>query len=161
MKKNKKIKKKEQKIRPLTEAELLEEEKRYQACKKPIRIGWAIYTFSATLYLVGGLAANSAAKQIPQKTPIVESLNEYRYSEEYSDFITDAQKHTIDSLQKGEITVDEYEHIMSTLSSDEKFEEFLRSLENDKRVQRIISEYDENAKQLEILFNVMVLSHFL
>ena len=140
--KNKK-KNKEPEVRMLNAQELMEEEKKYQACKKPIQIGWAIYAFAATLYLCTGLFTSAAVKNIPEKKPITESLAEYRECEEYNVFLAEVQRDATDKLIAGEITADEYQHIIETTSSDKKFEEFLRSLEDDKRVQSVISEYDD------------------
>lgn len=139
----KKKEKKEPEIRMLNAQELCEEEKKYQACKKPIKVGWAIYAFAATLYLCNGLFTSLAVKQIPEKKPIAESLAEYRESDEYNIFLTEIQKDAIDKLVNGEITVEEYNNIIETTSSDKKFEEFLRSLEGDKHVQSVIAEYDD------------------
>ena len=138
----KKGKKQESVIRQLTPEELAEEEKKYQACKKPVQIGWAIYAFAATLYLCTGLFTKMAVDKIPQKAPIADALSEYKQSAEYNDFITETQKTALDKLTSGEITIDEYNYIIETTKDDKTFEEFLRTLENDKRVQRTISEYD-------------------
>ena len=140
--KNKK-EKKEPEVHMLSAQELCEEERKYQACKTPIKIGWSIYAFAATLYLCTGLFTSAAVKQIPEKRPIAESLAEYRESAEYNDFLAETQKDATDKLVNGEITVDEYNYIIETTSSDKKFEEFLRSLEDDKRVQNVIAEYDD------------------
>ena len=142
MKKNKK-EKKEPEVRPLTPEELEAEEKRYQACKKPVQVGWAIYAFAATLYLCSGFFASRAAARIPEKKPITESLSGYRESEEYNDFIRETQMTALDKLTNGEITLDEYEYIIETTKDDKKFEEFLRSLEDNKYVQKTIEEYDD------------------
>ena len=151
MKKNKKNKKQIEEVRQLTPDELAEEEKKYNACKKPIQIGWAIYAFAASLYIINGFMAHSTAANITKKPTITEELNKYKYSEEYTDFITEAQKETLRQLEQGEITVDEFNHIMETISSEEKFEEFLRGLEHDKEAQAVIKEYDEYSKQLDTL----------
>ena len=142
MKRNRK-EKKEPEVRALTPEELIEEEKRYQACKKPVQIGWAIYAFAATLYLCSGLFASAAAKKIPEKKPIVESLAEYRSCDEYIEFVNETQRIALDKLINGEITAEEYQHIIDTTNDDKKFEEFLRSLENNKYVQKTIEEYDD------------------
>lgn len=139
----KKGKKQEPVIRQLTPEELAEEEKKYQACKKPVQIGWAIYAFAATLYLCTGLFTKAAVDKIPERKPIAESLSEYRYTEEYNDFISEIQKTATDKLVSGEITIEEYNYIIENTASDKTFEEFLRSIENDKNVQNVISEYDD------------------
>lgn len=138
----KRNKNQEETIRKLTPEELAEEEKRYQACKKPVKVGWAIYAFAATLYLCTGLFTKMAVDKIPQKAPIADTLGEYKQSAEYNDFITETQKTALDKLTAGEITIDEYNYILETTKNDKTFEEFLRTLENDKHVQRTISEYD-------------------
>lgn len=142
MKKNKK-EKKEPEIRQLSREELEEEEKRYQACKKPVQIGWGIYVFAATLYICTGLFTQAAVDEIPEKKPIVETLESYRQTQEYNDFISEIQKDATDKLVAGEISPEEYKYIIENTSSDEKFEEFLRSIENDKNVKKVIEEYDD------------------
>lgn len=142
MKRTKK-EKKEPEIRMLNAQELCEEEKKYQACKKPVKIGWLIYAFAATLYLCNGLFTSLAVKQIPEKKPIAESLSEYRESAEYETFVAETQRVATDKLVAGEITYEEFNHIIETTSSDKKFEEFLRGLEDDKRVQQVVAEYDD------------------
>ena len=127
----------------LSAQELIEEEKKYQACKKPVKIGWTIYAFAATLYLCSGFFASRAAARIPEKKPITESLSGYRESDEYNDFIRETQMTALDKLTNGEITLDEYEYIIETTKDDKKFEEFLRSLEDNKYVQKTIEEYDD------------------
>ena len=144
----KKNKTKEEIVRQLTPEELVEEEKKYQACKKPVKIGWAIYTFAATLYLCSGFFAKAAADKIPQKPPITESLSDYKNHAEYKDFISETQKVALNQLINGEITVDEYDYIIKTTKSDESFEEFLRNIENDERVQKVITAYDEYASEM-------------
>ena len=140
--KNKKIKQ-EPEIRQLTREELEQEEREYQACKRPIQIGWGIYAFAATLYLCAGLFTRMAVDKIPEKAPIVETLSGYKQTQEYNDFISEIQKNATDQLVAGQISVDEFEFIIEKTSSDEKFEEFLRSIEDDKKVQRVIAEYDD------------------
>ena len=103
MKRNKK-EKKEPEIRQLSREELEEEEKRYQACKMPIQIGWGIYAFAATLYLCAGLFTRMAVDKIPEKAPIVETLSGYKQTQEYNDFISEIQKTAADKLVNGEIT---------------------------------------------------------
>lgn len=142
MKKNKKVSQ-EPEIRQLSREELEAEEKRYQDCKMPIQIGWGIYAFAATLYLCAGLFAHNAVEKIPEKAPIVETLSSYRETQEYNDFISEIQKTATDKLVAGEISVEEFEFIVEKTSSDEKFEEFLRSIEDDPRVKRAIEEYDD------------------
>ena len=139
----KKNKKQEPEVRQLTPEELAEEEKKYQACKVPVQIGWAIYAFAATLYLCTGLFTKIAVDKIPEKKPITESLVSYKQTEEYNDFITEIQKNATDKLVAGEITLEEYQYIIENTSSDKAFEEFLRSIENDKQVKKAISEYDD------------------
>lgn len=139
----KKKEKKKPEVRALSAQELCEEEKKYQACKKPIKIGWAIYAFAATLYLCNGLFASKAAANIPEKKPIVETLSGYRESDEYNEFIRETQMTALDRLMAGEITPDEYDYIIETTKDDKKFEEFLRGLEDNKYVQKTIEEYDD------------------
>lgn len=142
MRKNKK-EKKEPEIRQLTREELEAEERQYQACKKPIQIGWGIYAFAATLYLCAGLFTRMAVDKIPEKAPIVETLSGYRQTQEYNDFISEIQKTAADKLVNGEITLEEFDFIIEKTASDEKFEEFLRSIEDDERVKSVIAEYDD------------------
>jgi hypothetical protein len=142
MRKNKK-EKKEPEIRQLTREELEQEEKQYQACKRPIQIGWGIYAFAATLYLCAGLFTRMAVDKIPEKAPIVETLSGYRETQEYNDFISEIQKTATDRLVAGEISLEEFDFIIEKTSSDEKFEEFLRGLEDNKYVQKTIEEYDD------------------
>ena len=136
-------KKKEKEIRQLSPEELLEEERRYQACKKPVKIGWHIYACATIVYVINMLVASKAIQNLPQERPVVETLNDYRASEEYADFLTSIQKEATDKFTRGEISIEECQHIIETSSSDEKFEEFLRGLENDPRVQRVLADYDE------------------
>lgn len=143
--------KKEPEIRQLTREELDEEEKRYQACKAPIQIGWGIYAFAATLYLCAGLFTRMAVDKIPEKPPITDTLSGYRQTQEYNDFISEIQKTATDQLVAGEISVEEFEFIIDKTSSDEKFEEFLRSIEDDPKVQKVIAEYDDYKEELNVI----------
>lgn len=142
---------KEPEVRKLTIQEYMEEEKVYQSCKKPIKIAWGIYAVAATLYLFGGLFAQREALNIPKLTPPAEAFSGYKESDEYGEFIREAQYEAMRQLQEGEITKEEYSHIVSTISSDEKFEEFLRDLKEDKRVQQALDDYDKTQEQLEVL----------
>lgn len=154
MRKKKKQEKVEPKVHPVTMKELAEERRVEVACQKPIKIGWAIYGAAAILYLLNGLFTQIAVTMIPQEEPIANQLIDYRYSAEYNDFIAETEKDAIDKLTKGEITLDEYNYLIETLSSDEKFEEFLRSIENDKEVQSVIENYDKYAEQIQELGKV-------
>lgn len=147
----KKNKKEEEKIRPLTPEELEQEEKLYQACKTPVKIGWGIYAFAATLYICSGLFAKAAVDKIPVKPEPVDALAEYRESDEYNEFIRQTQYEALDKLTAGEISIEEYNDVVETLSSDKKFEGFLRTLEDDKEVQKVISDYDKYAEQMNVL----------
>ena len=51
-------------------------------------------------------------------------------------------------MTSGEITVDEYQYIMDTTSDEKNFEKFLRNLEDDEYVQKVIADYDEYAEQM-------------
>ena len=146
MKKNKK-EKKEPEVRPLTPEELEAEEKRYQACKKPVQVGWAIYAFAATLYLCSGFFASRAAARIPEKKPITESLSGYRESEEYNDFIRETQMTALDKLTNGEITLEIAKTALSALEIDEL------GLDNidRKMLETIIKFYDGGPVGLETL----------
>ena len=144
MKKNKK----EEAVRPLTPEELEKEEQMYQACKKPVQIGWAIYAFAATLYLCSGFGAKMAADKVPTKPEPADALSGYRETDEYNQFIRETQNEALDKLVAGEISYEEYEDVVKTLSSDKKFEEFLRTLEDDKEVQKVLADYDQYAEQM-------------
>lgn len=144
----KKNKKQEQEVRPLTPEELEKEEQMYQACKKPVQIGWAIYAFAATLYLATGIFAKAAVDRVPVKPEPADALSEYRESDEYNEFIRETQYEALDKLTAGEISLEEYNDVIETISSDKKFEEFLRTLEDDKEVQRVIADYDKYAEQM-------------
>ena len=135
--------KKEQEIRQLTPEELAEEERRYQACKKPIKVGWHLFACATILYVLNAFFAKNAMDNIGYKKPIVEQLDGYRESDEYNNYIADIQRNALDKLTNGEITVDEYQYIIDTSSNDEKFEEFLRSLEDDPQVQKVVENYDK------------------
>ena len=102
-----KKKKKEEEIRPLTPEELEQEEKMYQACKKPVQIGWAIYAFAATLYLCSGIFAKAAVDKIPQKPEPADALSEYRESDEYNQFIRETQNEALDKMMAGEISYED------------------------------------------------------
>ncbi len=144
----KKNKQKETEVRELSPEELAEEERLYQACKKPISIAWAIYAFAATLYLATGIFAKSAVDKIPQKPEITDSLSHYKHSEQYNDYVTAAQNEALSQFLNGEISYEEYQTVIDTISNEKTFEEFLRSLENDKFVQKTIAEYDKYADQV-------------
>ena len=62
--------------------------------------------------------------------------------------VTEIQKDAANRLAEGEISIDEYNHIIDTVSSDKKFEEFLRSLKDDEHAKQIIAEYDEYANEM-------------
>lgn len=147
MKKDKK-RKEQPEIRQLTPEELAEEERKYQACKKPVKIGWHIYGFAALAYILNGIFTQSAVAQIPQQQPLSYQLNEYKHEAAYTDFIAEAQKDALKRLENGEITIEEYEYVIETISSDKKFEEFLRTLKDNEYVQEKIAEYDEYTKQV-------------
>ena len=148
MKKYNNLKTQENENRQLSPDELAEEERLYAACKKPIKVAWAIYAVAATLYISTGLFANSAVKQIPQKPPITESLESYKYSENYNDFVSAAQNEALNQFLAGEISLEDYQYVVDTISDDKKFEEFLRGLENDEFVQQTIADYDKYADQI-------------
>ena len=154
MKKNKKQEKDEKKVHPITMKELADERKIEVECQKPIKIGWAIYGAAAILYLLNGLFTQIAVNMIPQEAPIADQLSDYKYSTEYDNFIVDTQKEALNKLINGEISIDEYNYLIETISSDEKFEEFLRSIENDKNVQSVIADYDSYEKQIQDLGRV-------
>ena len=149
MKKNKKIE--ENQIRQLTPEELAEEEKQYNSCKKPIEIGWAIFVISAALYLSTAFFAKGAMMKIPQKDPLSKTLKEYKNSQQYTDYISAIQNEALNQLTNAEITVEEYKYIIETSSNDKKFEEFLRTIENDEYVQAVIKDYDENQDQINTI----------
>lgn len=146
--------KKENEIRPLTGDELLREELAYLDCKKPIKIGWAIFGVGAIAHFLTGLITGAVISDIPKQAPITDTLNSYRYEEKYNDYVTEIQKDAQNRLIEGEITMDEYNHIIDTVSSDKNFEEFLRSLKDDEHAKQIIAEYDEYAKQMNKIGNV-------
>ena len=148
MKKYNKLKTQENENRQLSQEELVEEERLYAACKKPIKVAWAIYAAAATLYISTGLFANSAIKQIPPKPPITESLESYKYNENYNDFVSAAQNEALNQFLAGEISLEDYQYVVDTISDDKKFEEFLRGLENDEFVQQTIADYDKYADQV-------------
>lgn len=145
MKKKRVKKAKEEVIRQLTPEELAEEERKYQACKKPVKIGWMIYVFAATLYICTGLFAQRAVDRVPKKPEIVDALHDYKETEKYNDFLAETQRAALDRLTAGEITVEEYQYIIETTKDDKNFEKFLRTLEDDKKVQQVIKEYDDYA----------------
>lgn len=149
MKKKKKQEKTEPKVHPVTIKELAEERKVEVACQKPIKLGWAIYGFATILYILNGIVTNLVVSQIPQELPIVDTLKDYKYTEEYNDYIAETQKQAGDKLTNGEISIDEYNYINETLSSDEKFEEFLRLLEDDDIVKQTIADYDAYTKKMD------------
>ncbi len=145
----KKNKKQEPEKFELTPEELAEEERKYQACKKPINFAWTIYAIAAAIYLFNGLFAQHQMNKIPIKQPLADELSGYQDSDAYKDYVSEIQKNAIDKLTRGEITADEYQHIIDTTKNNKTFEEFLRSLEDDKHVQETISKYDEYADDIE------------
>ncbi len=151
MKRKKNQEKSEQIVRLITMKELADERKVEVECQKPIKLGWAIYGAAAILYLLNGLFTQIAVNMIPQEAPITDQLSDYKYSAEYNDFVAETQKDAVDKLTKGEISIDEYNYLTETISSNEKFEEFLRSIENDKNVQNVIINYDNYQKQIQDL----------
>ena len=144
--KNKRVKKFVPKVVYENPEDYAEEQRLYDECKKPVQIGWMIYGLAATMYLTTGLAAQNAVNKIPEKPPIEETLS--GYTEQYNDFVADAQKEAFDKMTSGEITVDEYQYIMDTTSDEKNFEKFLRNLEDDEYVQKVIADYDEYAEQM-------------
>lgn len=146
MKKDKR--KKTNNIRPLTPEELAEEEKRYQACKTPVKIGWGIYAAATALYLCAGLFAQMAVNKVPEKPEPADELSEYRETDEYNQFIIATQNEALDKMMAGEISVEEYEEVIKTVSDDKTFEKFLRTLEDDKEVQKVIQDYDAYTEQM-------------
>jgi hypothetical protein len=92
-----------------------------------------------------------AVDKIPEKPPITDTLSGYRQTQEYNDFISEIQKTATDQLVAGEISVEEFEFIIDKTSSDEKFEEFLRSIEDDPKVQKVIAEYDDYKEELNVI----------
>ena len=143
MKKKKKQEEIKASVHPITIADLAEERKQEVKCQNPIKLGWTIYALAAILYILNGLTANLVVDLIPEKAPIVSTLNNYKQTEEYNDYIAETQKQATDKLTNGEITVEEYNFIIETLSSDEKFEEFLRLIDGDEFVKQTITDYDE------------------
>ena len=129
-------------VRELTEEELAFEEKRYNACKRPVRIGYSIYALAVAIWITNGLFAQSTVADIPKEKPLAEKLSYYKTSEKYTDFIAEAQRDAIKRLERGEISLDEYDYVMETLSSDAKFEEFLRSIDDLPDVKNAIQKYD-------------------
>lgn len=144
----KKNKKEEPKVHELTPEELAEEERKYQACKKPVKIGWSIFIIAAAIYLFNSLYAMNAMNHIPIKRPLAEELSSYKDSQAYNDYITEIQKEALDMFTRNEITIDEYEYIIKTTKDNKTFEEFLRTLEDDKHVQETIAKYDEYADDI-------------
>ena len=145
----KKDKKQEPQIRELTPEELAEEERKYQACKKPVKLGWTIYAIAAAIYLFNMLTAKYSMDQIPIKQPLADELASYKDTEIYRDYITEIQRDATDKLTRGEISIDEYQYIIDTTKNNKTFEEFLRSLEDDKHVQQIIAKHDEYADEID------------
>ena len=145
----KKNKKQEPEKIELTPEELIEEERIYQACKKPIKVGWAIYAIAAAIYLFNGLFAKYQMDKIPIKKPLTDELSGYKDSQSYNDYVTEIQKDAVDKLTRGEISIDEYNFIIETTKDNKTFEEFLRSLEDDKHVQQIIAKHDEYADEID------------
>ena len=145
----KKNKKQETETLELSPEELAEEERMYQACKKPVKLGWTIYAIAAALYLFNGLFAKYQMDKIPIKQPLADELSSYKETQAYNDYITEIQKEAAVKLTRGEISIDEYNYIIETTKNNSTFEEFLRSLEDDKNVQQTIAKYDEYADDLE------------
>ena len=145
----KKNKKQEPIKTELTPEELIAEENKYQACKKPIKLGWTIYAIAAAIYLFNGLFAQYQMNQIPIKKPLTDELSGYKDTQAYNDYITEIQKDAISKLTRGEISIDEYNYIIETTKNNKTFEEFLRSLEDDKQVQQIIAKHDEYADEID------------
>ena len=145
----KKNKKQEPIKTELTPEELIAEENKYQACKKPIKLGWTIYAIAAAIYLFNGLFAQYQMNQIPIKQPLTDELSGYKNTQAYNDYITEIQKDAINKLTRGEISIDEYNYIIETTKNNKTFEEFLRSLEDDKQVQQIIAKHDEYADEID------------
>ena len=123
MKNNKKTPKNTVNLTPSIK-ELAAEERAYNACKKPIKIAWAIYAFAATLYLCSGLFANAAIKDMPELEPLDSTLHEHKYSDAYSEFKSELETEAYNKMLAGEITPDEYNYTLKTISDDKKFEEF-------------------------------------
>ena len=138
-------------VHPITIADLAEERKQEVKCQNPIKLGWTIYAVAAILYILNGLTANLVVDLIPEKAPIVSTLNNYKQTEEYNDYIAETQKQATNKLTNGEITVEEYNFIIETLSSDEKFEEFLRLIDGDEFVKQTITDYDEYKNKTYIM----------
>lgn len=136
------------KVRPLTPEELAEEEKRYQACKTPVKIGWGIYAVAAALYLSAGLFTQMAVNNVPEKPEPADALSGYRETDEYNQFVRETQNEALNKMMAGEISVEEYEEVVKTISDDKTFEKFLRTLENDKEVQKVIQDYDAYADKM-------------
>lgn len=145
----KKNKKQEPIKTELTPEELIAEENKYQACKKPIKVAWTIYAIAAAIYLFNGLFAQYQMNQIPIKKPLTDELSGYKDTQAYNDYITEIQKDAISKLTRGEISIDEYNYIIETTKNNKTFEEFLRSLEDDKHVQQIIAKHDEYADEID------------
>ena len=145
----KKNKKQEPEKIELTPEKLIEEERIYQACKKPIKVGWAIYAIAAAIYLFNGLFAKYQMDKIPIKKSLTDELSGYKDSQAYNDYVTEIQKDAVDKLTRGEISIDEYNFIIETTKDNKTFEEFLRSLEDDKHVQQIIAKHDEYADEID------------
>lgn len=143
---NKRVKKFVPKVVYENPEDYAEEQRLYDECKKPVKIGWMIYGLAATMYLTTGLAASNAVAKIPEKPPIEESLS--GYTEEYNDFVAETQREALDRMTNGEITAEEYQYIINTTSDEKSFERFLRGLEDDEYVQNVIAEYDKYAEQM-------------
>ena len=144
-----KKKKVEKLANPVTIEDLAKERRICAECQKPIKLGWAIYGFATLLYILNGIVTNFAVMNIPQELPITDTLKDYKQTEEYTDYIAETQRQATDKLTNGEISIDEYNYIIETLSSNEKFEEFLRLLEDDDVVKQTIAEYDTYAKKMD------------
>ena len=129
----------------------VKEENDYRNCKKPVSIGWTIFGLGALSHFLCSLIGYSVMSDIPEMPHFTDTLESYKYTEEYNDYVTETQKEAVRMLTEGEITFDEYTHIVNTVSSDENFAEFLRSLKDDKHAMQIIAEYDEYAKQVNDL----------
>ncbi len=136
-------KKKQDETRELTKEELLVEEQKYLSSKKWITRGWHLFACASILYFLNGMIGRSAIMNLPQEKPIIEQLDDYRDTEKFNDYMTAVQNEATDRLMRGEITVEEYNYVVETVSSDENFEKFLRSLEDDERVQKVVQNYDK------------------
>ena len=142
MKKNKQ----QQEIRPLTPAEFAEEERKLQKYKRIIRHLWAIYALTATLHLSNGYFAGEALAQMEQPVVITDKLSQYKHCEEYKDYLTEMRNKVMESYERGEIDDEALVLAIEATASEENFEKFLRTY-NDEFVQETIAYNDELKKQ--------------